>query len=278
MTRDMEPTYHAALGSVTVLAERAPEAVLHLRSAVRSGVPWYQAMLEAIGLWTLPQEVHQGRVYQYLILGEAFDWLLLVERLCPELDGAISDEEREALLFNGKLPEDVTPEMFQELIGGTKHRGYLNYWYGVVMEEALQLATEEEVRKRHRARCYPDSEELVEEAFIHLYGKTRADLLEEFRQEAKKNPLCSFGENEAEGFDLNLTDLKEFTYWLFKRRVKMWDPARVASDTRKGIRRLHLLEEGDAMNQGYGYQPPDCSHDVHHLRSGAIDVGGRTFG
>jgi hypothetical protein len=278
MTRDVEGTCRPSSGSVTVLAEQVPEAVLHLRSAVRSGVPWYQAMMEAIGLWTLPQEVHQGRVYQYLILGEAFDWLLLAERLCPELDGALGDEEREALLFNGRLPEDITPEIFHELIGSTKHRGYLNYWYGIVIEEALQLATEEEVRKRHRARCYPDSEELAEEAFTHLYGKTRTRLLEEFRQEAEKNPLCSFGKIKTKGFDLSLTDLKEFTYWLFKRRVNMWDPARVASDTRKGIRRLHLLEEGDVSGQGYAFQPSDFSHDAHHLGSGAVDVGGRTFG
>lgn len=268
MTRDMEGTYHAPSGLATGLAEQVPEAVLHLRSAVRSGVPWYQAMLEAIGLWTVPQEVHQGRVYQYLILGEAFDWLLLAERLCPELNEAIGDEETEALLFNGKLPEDVTQETFQELIGATKHRGYLNYWYGIVMEEALQLATEEEVRKRHRARCYPDSEELVEEAFTHLYGKTRADLLGEFRQEAKKNPLCSFGKNETEGFDLNLTDLKEFTYWLFKRRVKMWDPARVASDTRKGIKRLHLLEESQPPGNGYVCQGPDADQGPPYLTEG----------
>jgi hypothetical protein len=259
MTSDMEGTCHPSSGSVTVLAEQVPEAVLHLRSAVRSGAPWYQAMLEAVGLWTLPHEVHEGRIYQYLILGEAFDWLLLAERLCPELNGAIGDEEREALLFNGKLPEDVTQEMFQEL---------LNYWYGVVMEEALQLATEEEVRKRHRARCYPDSEELVEEAFTHLYGKTRADLLEELRQEAKKNPLCSFGKNESGGLDLNLTDLKKFTYWLFKRRVNMWDPARVASDTRKGIRRLHLLEQGQPPGNGFTNESSDVDQGPPYLTEG----------
>ena len=41
---------------------------------------------------------------------------------------------------------------------------------------------------------------------------------------------------------LSLSDLKEFTYWLHKRRINLWDPARVASDTRKAIRRLEMLE------------------------------------
>jgi hypothetical protein len=38
--------------------------------------------------------------------------------------------------------------------------------------------------------------------------------------------------------------MKEFTYSLFKRRVNMWDPARVASDTRKGLEKLESLRSG----------------------------------
>ena len=67
-------------------------------------------------------------------------------------------------------------------MGGNKHRAYLNYWYGVVVEEALQQGAEDDVRKREKARCYPDHEEMVEEAFIHLYGKTRAELLKDYRK------------------------------------------------------------------------------------------------
>ena len=52
---------------------------------------------------------------------------------------------------------------------------------------------------------------------------------------------------------MNLTDLKEFTYWLHKRRIDLWDPARVASDTRKAITRLEKLQsnaEGAEPAQG----------------------------
>ena len=153
--------------------EQAPEALLHLRAAVRAGVPWHQALLQAVGLWTAPEEVYQDRTYLYLIQGEAFDWLVLAERLCVELDGYIPAEDRELLLFQGKLPEEVTPENFKELLGANKYSGYLNYCYGIVVEEALQLAVEEEVRKRHRARGYSDSEDFVEEAFTLLYGDTQ---------------------------------------------------------------------------------------------------------
>ena len=226
------------------LAQQVPEAVLHLKSALRSGAPWYQALLEAIALWTLPQETYHQRHYQYLIEGEALDWLLLAERLCAELDGPIPRRAQELLLFHGLLPEEVSPDMFRDLIGPTKHRAYLNYWYGVVVEEALQLAVEEEVRKRHRSGGYPDSEDFVEEAFTLLYADTRTTLLDRFCRESQLLPVAPPEEDgPGDGPDLSLADLKGFTYWLFKRRFNQWDPARVASDTRKGIRRLRLLEQ-----------------------------------
>jgi hypothetical protein len=233
MEQVTQQPFDSSPGPATGLTEQVPEAVLHLRSSVRSGTPWPQAMLEAAALWTLPQEVYQGRSYQYLIQGEAFDWLVLAERLCAELYGYISDEEKERLLFRGKLPAGTNQEALQDLLGVNKYRAYLNYWYGVVVEEALQLSVEEGVRKRHLALCYADSEDLVEQAFVHLYGAPRSELLEEFREWA----------HIARRRALSLTDMKGFTYWLHKLRLKMWDPARVASDTKRGIRQLRLLEQ-----------------------------------
>ncbi len=245
----------------TALMETEPEAIIHLRAAVRAGVPWPQALLEAVALWTAPREVHRERTYRYLIQGEALDWLTLSERLGAELaemapeatvehfphappDPAHGEpvkpsrsvptaEELERLLFQGRLPAEVTPEEFKDWMGSNKYRAYLNYWYGVVVEEALQQAVEDDVRKRRLALCYPDHEDLVEEAFTHLYGQTRCALLKEYRQEA------GIPQRTA----LTLADGKEFTYWLSKRRFKLWDPARIASDTRKGIRKLKQLEQ-----------------------------------
>lgn len=244
----------------TALMETEPEAIIHLRSAVRAGVPWPRALLEAVALWTAPREVYRERTYRYLIQGEALDWLTLSERLGAELAemapvaaaehlpqdrsapapggpakparSGPTAAELEGLLFQGRLPAEVTPEEFKDWMGGNKYRAYLNYWYGVVVEEALQQAVEDDVRKRRLALCYPDHEDLVEEAFTHLYGQTQSALLKEYRQEAGISPRAA----------LSLADGKEFTYWLSKRRFKLWDPARVASDTRKGIRKLKQLE------------------------------------
>ncbi len=224
--------YHRHNGAAA-LAEPAPAAVLRLRAAIDAGLFWPRALLEAIGMWSAPRETGQERTYRYLIQGEALDWLALAERLCGEVAGAIPAADLERLLFEGQLPLEVTPEDFRNWIGGHKYRAYLNYWYGVVVEEALQQAAEDEVRKQHRARCYPDHEDLVEEAFTRLYGQTRDALLTAFRQEA------GIGQRAP----LSLADGKEFTYWLSKRRYSLWDPARVASDTSKGIRCLARLRQ-----------------------------------
>ena len=135
------------------------------------------------------------------------------------------------------MPSYVDRDIFRKLIGPNKYRAYLNYWYGVVIEEALQLAVEEEVRKRHRALCYPDTEDLVEDAFAFLYNKNMQALLTEF---AESNGL---NDSESESVWLSLSDQKEFTYSLFKLRMHIWDPARIASDMRKGILKLEQIDK-----------------------------------
>ena len=109
----------------------------------------------------------------------------------------------------------------------------------IELREALQLAAEEEVRKQHVSRSYPETDELTEESYIRLYQKPRSELLKTFQKETRKDRRRN----------LSLSDLKEFTYWLHKRRINLWVPARVASDTRKAIKRLELLERSKKGRQ-----------------------------
>ena len=209
------------------------EVIQRFLGQLEAGLPWHHALLEAMGRWTPAEETLGDRRYRYMVGREAFDWLVLAERLSDEAREFIPPGELEQLLFHGVLPQPVTDDELRELLGVSKYRAYLNYHYGVVLEEALQLAAEEYVRKRHLARGFSDSEELVEEAFRHLYTKTHTELFTEFRCESR------LGNRQG----LNLSDLKEFTYWLHKRRVNYWDPARVAYDTRLAILRLESLRE-----------------------------------
>ena len=201
------------------------EAIRHLEQAIISGKHWYIALLEAIGPWETAQETHNGRTYRYLIDGEAFDWLLLAERLCQTVDGLLPDNEKTALLFYGKPPLNLPAEEFKELIGSTKHHQYLNYFYGITVEEALILAVQEEVRKERWGSGSYKEQDITNEAYRRIYGATEAILLRRFRRNKSYPQLKS----------ISLTELKEFTHWLFKYRLKQCDKARVASDTKKAL-------------------------------------------
>ena len=212
-------------------AAAGPDPIDHFKAALQEGTPWYIAFLEAAALWTAPQEEYDGRNYQYLLAGEAFDWLLLAERLCEEANGLIPVEEQEALLFHGEPPNEVEPAQLEKILGIPKHRAYMNYWYGVVVEEAIQLAVEDEVHKEQRSKGHSGHNYVEEMAWTRLYNDNPTDLLQRFCQESGR----------PESDTLGLADMKEFTYWLFKLRVAAWDPARVASDTRKGLSKLDVL-------------------------------------
>lgn len=203
-------------------------AISHLKQAIAGGKHWYIALLEAIALWSSAEESYQGRRYRYLIDGEAFDWLLLAERLCREVEGMLPEAERLALLFHGQPPVELSAERFKKLIGGGKYHQYLNYFYGVTVEEALLQAVQEEVRKERRISGYAGEQNLANEAYRRIYGATRAILLKRFRREKRHPQLKS----------ASLAELKEFSYWLFKYRLKQCDKARVASDTKKALERL----------------------------------------
>jgi len=205
-----------------------PEAVRHLQQAIASGEHWYIALLEAIGIWTAAEEVYNGHTYRYLIDGEAFDWLLLTERLCQAVDGLLPEDERDAFLFSGEPPLSLTTKQFKELIGSSKYRQYLNYFYGVIVEEALVLAVREEVRKERRTLGYNKEHDIDDEVYWRIYGITQAELLERFRRQ-KGYPQRK---------SISLTELKEFTYWLFKYRLEHCDRAKVASDTKKALKQL----------------------------------------
>jgi len=204
------------------------EAIEHFKQAIASGKHWYIALLEAIGLWSSHDETRNGRYYRYLIDGQAFDWLLLAERLCQEVDGLIAKQEVLDLLLWSKPPLELSAEEFEALIGKTKYRAYLSYFYGVIVEWALLLAVDDEIDKEHRAQVY---ENRSLDSYQRIYDADQRTLLKRFREE-KGHPQRS---------SIALCELREFTYWLFQYRLQNSDKARVASDTKKALAYLERL-------------------------------------
>jgi hypothetical protein len=207
------------------MAKGDARAIAHLKQAVADGKHWYMALLEAIKLWKSPEEDYQGHHLNYVIDGEAFDWLLLAERLSNEISESIPEKERINLLFFDLPPLELTREEFKKLIGPVKYRAYLNYLYGVLVEENLISAVVDEIRKERFASGLNKHVDILDKAYRRIYGDDQQTLLDNFRKE-KRYPKRK---------SMTLSELKEFTYWLFKYRIKRCDKSRVASDTKKAL-------------------------------------------
>ena len=205
--------------------EADAKAIEHLKQAVANGTHWYLALLEAIKLWSSAEEDYNERHYRYLIEGEAFDWLALAERLCQEISDLIPEKERIDLLFFDRPPLELTQDRFRKLIGPAKYRAYLNYLYGILVEEALISAVVDEVRKERRSLGINKHADDLDKAYRRIYGASRQALLDDFRTE-KRYPKRK---------SISLSEFKEFTYWLFKHRLEICDKSRVASDTKKAL-------------------------------------------
>jgi hypothetical protein len=201
------------------------EVIQHLKQAIFDGKHWYIALLESVRLWDSAEEMYNGRHYRYLIDAEAFDWLLLIERLCSEVDGLLPEEGKISLLFFAEPPIELAKDEFRELIGPIKYQAFLNYFYGVTIEEALILAVEEEICKEHSILAFGQENYIQQEAYRLIYGTDMITLLGRFRDEKSYS---------HKGF-ITLAEQKEFTYWLFKYRLKQSDKAKVASDTKKAL-------------------------------------------
>ncbi len=215
------------------------QAVAALRRAIEQGEDWYLALLTVIGRWSAPTEEVDRVPYRYLIAGEAFDWLLLAQRLLSEVTDLVSLREVERLLVFGIAPDGGDEETFEQAIGAAKYRAHLNFQYGVVVEELLLLTVEQELQKAGRlvGAGQPQPDVL---AYEHVYGKT----LEELQVLYFSETDCTLGETVSQ------QELQAFTYWCSKYRVRAGEPARVASDTRKAVALMSRLERGRARLGG----------------------------
>ena len=214
------------------------QAIEHLKSSIYQGKFWIHSLLESMSMWTMPNELFRGDQYVYLLGGEAFDWLLLAQRLIEEIPDRIPNEDRDHLLLSCRPSFGIDEEEFRRYLGPHKYSAYLNYWYGIVVEEALIQCIEEENWKRIRSSgSQYSSYDVLDMSFRQVYGLSEKELVSKFQ-----------GYNRDKGYALdpymNLSEWKEFTYWLFKYRVQNSEGARVASDTHKAIRYLEKMEAG----------------------------------
>lgn len=197
-------------------------AIATFIAALDAGEPWYDALLATIARWAAPDEVVDGVRWEYLIGGEAFDWLLLAQRLLDAVGARVPEEEASRLLFTGRGPLGRDDEAaFAEALGAMKYRGHLNFQYGVVVEEVILLAAEADLLKAHAI----DGVRADIAAYERVYGITLRELQARYLSDTAR-PLRG---------QVRQAEWRAFTYWCSQYRLKHSEPARLASDTRKGL-------------------------------------------
>lgn len=208
---------------------REDEVVSRLRERIASGENWHRAILAAVSEWPLADEIICDERFVYLIDGEALDVSRVYDRLALEIGGLVPPEELVGLLANGKSSSGVSRDEMKELMGADRYRAYLTFIYGVMVEELVVLAVLQDLRRRRRSTGLTHYDADLDDAYLYVYGETREALLNKFQSERGMPRRRS----------IDLTQLQEFTYWLFKLRLKNSDKSRVASDTKRALLLLH---------------------------------------
>ena len=197
-------------------------------------------MLHAVRDWPLNEEEVDGERYVYLIDGEALDLTRLCERLCIAVADLVPEDEVVALIANDRPPGDRAYADLKAVIGPEKYRAYLNFIYGVLVEEMVVHAVVEDLRKRRRTSGLTRYDAELDEAYTYVYGSARMELVNLFFRDRGLPRRGS----------LSLTQMKEFTYWLFKMRLRNSDKSRVASDTKRALTVLHRYMAAKAKPTG----------------------------
>ena len=224
-------------------ARKSCAIISRLKSQIdENGKNWKLSVLETIAEWPLATETVAGRDIDYLIAGEAFDWRLLAQRLLDECSSTIEDEAWWEWLYDSALFAGFAEPEFMRAVGVDKFRAHLSYFYGVTVEQSLLVSVEEEIIHIRVASGRELSDRSLERAHELLYGNTRDQLWEVFRLEAGVEPARSGSRHKGEH---SLASEDAFTYWLFKLRMERSDPARIASDTRKGLSKLERMRQNN---------------------------------
>ena len=212
-----------------------------MANSIEAGISWPDALLNTISNWRTSEETFKDRKFQYFISEEAFDLFLLAERICActKIKQLIPTNEIENLIVQNKFPSFFDYNQIKAILGFEKYRAHMNFFYGITVEEALQLATELEIYKNKTSVGISNSIVTLEEIFNKIYGDSDLNLIKQFFKSKNKRSKKKF----------TLTEYKELTYWLFKYRLRNSDKAKLASDTKKAIKQLKFMEPSIKLDQ-----------------------------
>ena len=176
-------------------------------------------ILSMIRLWKIKKNSH----YDYLVGNEALNW----KRLAVQILNNINIKENLLLeIYHWfSIPEiysGISEFQFRQLIGFEKYTSYLSYFYGVLIERSILCYVERENYKK-RISNGKSTVNVLNVSYEHIYGFSFLHLYEEY---CKKSAILNKKHYEH--------DDENFTYYCFKKRIQVSEPAKLASDTKKG--------------------------------------------
>ena len=211
------------------------------QQSVINGNDWIKELLNVIKYWNIPEELVGKFTYKYLLQKEAFDWKMLANRIINVSRDLIPAKDAHELLFNNIITNGYTSNSFKQAIRFDKYTVHLNYFYGIITEECLLYAVEEEIQKERYSNGLTNYANVTSEAYKKIYGYSEKTLINQFQK-------LNYGETRD---TREVTELKEFTYWLFKLRINTKDSSRIASDTAKGLKKFNEIHKTQTLNKEY---------------------------
>ena len=199
--------------------------IQELRNEVSQGENWQKSVAKYIGLWNEKEEFYRGYKYIYLIDDEALDWLNLTERLVSSIKSYITKEEYNYVSTSGLLLDQDIYKYIKETIPKKKLSQMRNFYYGIIIENLIY---------HYKILEYQKNTIVVEDNdqrfYEEIYNKPIEVLYEIFYKERR-----TINKNK-----LNFHELKLFSYWLFKYRLKHSDKTKMAHETNTALKLANI--------------------------------------
>ena len=154
-------------------------------------------------------ELNQGELTNILIFKEGFNWK---SALIPILN--LNFSLIEIFNFYEKIINLGNQFKLKDLMPSRLYSAHLNYFYGVVVEQAIREIKRKDIEKEKNIISESSFDYISNEIFNFLYGNTKLNLWREFalnfRLKSKSYYVPSkIYCNESDNFD----------YWLSKKRI-----------------------------------------------------------
>jgi len=145
----------------------------------------------------------------FLIFKEALNWKsILWSILNKNFD---MDDIDEFFFYIDNLGENF---QIKDFIPQRLYSAHLNYYYGVVIEQALREIKREDLEKEKNLLSNKSFDFLDNEIFIFLYGNSKLNLWKEFALNFRLNNRSYYVPSK-----IYCNELDNFDYWLSKKRI-----------------------------------------------------------